>query len=103
MKIEEETRADRDPEPAAEMRTRRDVAVLILLLEFIALLIGLAMPITPSKTGGDFSFADWFFEDPTYLQEVFVYFIGTNLLIGILGLVALVIIRVQNRRHSARQ
>jgi len=71
---------------------------LVLVLEWIALLIGLAMPITPSRTGGDFSFADWFFDDPHYLQEVLVYFLLTNLFIGILALIALVIIRRENRR-----
>lgn len=100
MKIEKQSRvgAGGKPEPPAE-KTARELTVLkiVFLVEFMALLIGLAMPITPSKTGGDFSFADWFFEDPSYLQEVLVYFIMTNVLIGILGLIAFVIYRVQNR------
>ncbi len=85
------------------MSAQRELTVLkiIFLLEFMALLIGLAMPITPSKTGGDFSFADWFFENPSYLQEVLVYFILTNLLLGLLGLVALLLVRVENRRRGA--
>lgn len=85
------------------MSARRELTVLkiIFLLEFMALLIGLAMPISPSKTGGDFSFADWFFENPSYLQEVLVYFILTNLLLGLLGLVALLLVRVENRRRGA--
>lgn len=102
MKIEEEKRAQsgRQPEPAEKKELT--VLKIVFLVEFVALLIGLAMPITPSKTGGDFSFADWFFEDPSYLQEVLVYFVMTNLLIGILGLVAFVIYRVQNRRRRVR-
>lgn len=85
------------------MSAQRELTVLkiIFLLEFMALLIGLAMPISPSKTGGDFSFADWFFENPSYLQEVLVYFILTNLLLGLLGLVALLLVRVENRRRGA--
>jgi hypothetical protein len=73
----------------------------LLILEWIALLIGLAMPITPSKTGGDFSFADWFFEDPTYLQEVLVYFVMTNLLMGVLALVVLLMIQWDKRRKRS--
>ncbi len=106
MKIEKEPHigAGQEPEPHPAERTVQELTVprIILLVEFVALLIGLAMPITPSKTGGDFSFADWFFEDPSYLQEVFVYFVMTNLLIGILVLVAFVIIRLQNRGRGAR-
>lgn len=63
------------------------------MLEGVALLIGLAMPITPSKTGGDFSLADWFFEDPSYLQEVLVYFLFTNLVLAVLVLIALLLLR----------
>jgi hypothetical protein len=70
----------------------------VLILEWIALLIGLAMPITPSKTGSDFSMADWFFQEPSYLQEVLVYFLLSNLLLGILALIALVIIYFEKRR-----
>ncbi len=106
MKIEEEPRVGSGgkPEPHPAERTVRELTILkiVFLVEFVALLIGLAMPITPSKTGGDFSFADWFFEDPSYLQEVLVYFVMTNLLIGILGLVAFVIYRVENRRRGVR-
>jgi hypothetical protein len=71
---------------------------IVAILEWAALLIALAMPITPSKTGSDFSLADWFFEDPSYLQEVLVYFILTNLLLGVLVLVALIIIWREKRR-----
>jgi len=73
---------------------------LVIILEWIALLIGLAMPITPSKTGGDFSLADWFFDDPHYLQEVLVYFLLTNLFIGVLALIALGIIWTEKRRGT---
>jgi len=86
------------------MRTDREqkwsIWKLVLILEWIALLIGLAMPITPSKTGSDFSMADWFYEDPSYLQEVLVYFLLTNLFIGVLALIALVIIYVEKRRGA---
>ena len=66
------------PEPPSS------ILKIILLLEFMALMIGLAMPVTPSKTGSDASLADWFFDDPGYLQEVFVYFVFTNILLGMI-------------------
>jgi len=72
----------------------------LVMIECVALAIGLAMPITPSKTGSDFSLADWFFDDPSYLQEVFVYFLLTNLLIGVLALVAVVMIKVDKHRGA---
>ncbi|UCC84849.1 MAG: hypothetical protein JSW46_08005 [Gemmatimonadota bacterium] len=64
---------------------------IVLLIEWICLLIGLAMPITPSKTGGDSSLAYLFFDDPGYLQEVLVYFVLGNLVFGILALIVLVV------------
>jgi hypothetical protein len=69
----------------------------LLIVEWIALLIALAMPITPSKTGGDFSFADLFFEDPNYFQEVLVYFLVGNLLLGVLALIVMIVIRRDKR------
>ncbi len=63
----------------------------VLLIEWICLLIALAMPITPSKTGGDAGLADLFFDDPSYLQEVLVYFVFGNLVFGILALIVLVV------------
>ncbi len=59
-----------------------------LAIEFISLLIGLAMPITPSKTGSTTGLADWLIVDPSYLQEVVVYFVLTNLLFVVLGAIA---------------
>jgi len=41
----------------------------IFLIEFIAVLIGIAMPITPSKTGSDFSLAGLFYKNPSFTQE----------------------------------
>ena len=74
---------------------------LALVFEAVALAIGLIMPISPSKTGSDFSLADWFFDDPTYLQEVVVYFIFTNLLLGVLVLIFLAISHREKRRDSS--
>ena len=83
-----------------QSRNRRDILVGVAAIEFIALLIGLAMPITPSKTGADGSVADLLFLDPSYLQEALVYFVLTNLLFGILILVAWMWERVQATRTA---
>ncbi len=74
----------------------------LLVLEFIALLIALAMPITPSKTGGDNDLAKYFIEDPSYIEKVFVAFIMTNVLIGIIALVAFVAVQISRRRKAGR-
>lgn len=63
-----------------------DRVVGLLTVEAIALLIGLAMPITPSKTGSTWSPAQLFWPDPSYIAEVAVYFVMTNVLILALGL-----------------
>lgn len=71
------------PESLSEdaKRTLPDWAVGVLAVEAISLLIGLAMPITPSKTGSTWTPAQLFWTDPSYLAEVVVYFVLTNLLI----------------------
>ena len=56
----------------------------LFLVEGAALMIALLMPITPSKTGSDRGIADFLIPNPTYLQEVVVYFILTNILILII-------------------
>jgi len=66
--------------------TLPDWAVGLLTVEAIALGIGLAMPITPSKTGSTWSPAELFTADPSYLTKVAVYFVMTNLLILAIGL-----------------
>jgi hypothetical protein len=70
----------------------------VLIIQWIALLIGLALPIVPSKTGGDSSPAEWFFEDPSYLHEVLVVCLATNLLFGVLILSAVGLVWVKRRR-----
>jgi len=56
-----------------------------LVLEFIAVLIALVEPVTPSKTGSKWSPAQIFTDDPSYLQKVLASFVAVNLLIAILG------------------
>lgn len=73
-------------------------AQLLGLSQFVALLIALVMPVTPSRTGSDWSPAEAFFADPSYVQEVLVYFGFTNLLMGVLALVVVVLARRQERR-----
>lgn len=63
-----------------------DWAVGLVTVEAIALLIGLAMPLTPSKTGSTWSFAELFWAEPSYLREVAVNVVMTNLLILVIGL-----------------
>jgi len=92
--------ADSEPsEPASRGEdsdsTLSDRAVALLAVEAIALLIGLAMPVTPSKAGSTWSPAQLFSEDPSYLTEVAVWFVMTNLLILAIGFGAWVLSRLK--------
>lgn len=59
----------------------------LFLAEGAALMIALLMPKTPSKTGSDRGLADHLISNPSYLQEVFVYFILTNILLLIIAII----------------
>lgn len=79
-----------DPQPDTDLERRQslpDWAVGLLTVQAIAVGIGLVMPITPSKTGSDWSFAELFTADPSYLQKALVGFIFTNILIAIFLLI----------------
>jgi len=58
----------------------------LLLAEGAAIMIALLMPITPSKTGSDWTLAQLFIPDPSYLQEVLAYFVFTNLVLLLIGI-----------------
>ena len=85
---------------SSQSRSRRDILIGVVTVESISLLIGLAMPITPSKTGSDGSLADLFFQDPSYLQEVLVYFVLGNVIIGAMILAAWIWERISRARKS---
>ncbi len=67
----------------------------LFLAEGAALLIGLLMPITPSKIGSDRGLAHLFISEPSYLQQVLVYFALTNLLLLILGAIIAIWLNVK--------
>jgi hypothetical protein len=61
----------------ARVLSKRGPAILLRVplqpfVEWIALLIGPVMSVTPSETGIGFSLADWFYDAPTYVQQVWV-------------------------------
>ena len=56
---------------------------LLVLMEVSALLISLVMPVTPSRTGTRWSPAEFVWPDPSYLQQVSIWFVITN---GVAGL-----------------
>lgn len=70
-------------------------------IQFLALMIGLAMPITPLKTGGRADMARYFFESPGYLHEVLVWYLATNLLIALIAAIAVIQVRRSNRKKHA--
>lgn len=77
------------------------VGKAIAVAEFLALCIGLIMPITPSKTGGSINLAQWLIEDPSYLQQVLVFFLLTNVVLALLAAVAGVLWWVDKRRYRS--
>jgi hypothetical protein len=52
----------------------------LFLAEVLAVVIALAMTITPSKTGSDTGVAGHFFDDPTFVQELFVNLVISNVM-----------------------
>lgn len=68
--------------------TRKDVLVAVGVVEFIVLLISLALPLTPRKVGpGTNAIGHVFVEDPTYLDHVWVGFLLGNAIVVVLALV----------------
>jgi hypothetical protein len=57
----------------------------LFLAEGAALMIALLMPITPSKTGSGRGLAHFLIPDPTYFEQVVVYFVLTNVLILVIS------------------
>ena len=74
--------------------------IVFLLVEFVVFVIALLMPVTPSKTGSDGSLADHFFEEPTYLQEVLVYFVFGHAVLAVMALVGLILWKRERSRSS---
>lgn len=71
----------------------------LLLIEGVAVMIAMVMPVTPSKTGSDWSLAELVYSEPTYLQEVFVNFVFTNVLILVVGAAVILWVRLQEKRR----
>jgi hypothetical protein len=67
----------------------------LLLAEGAALMIALVMPITPSKTGSHWQLSHLFIAEPSYLQDVLVYFVFTNLILLILAVIIVIWMRIK--------
>jgi hypothetical protein len=72
---------------------------IIALVEVLAVVSGLVIPLTPSKTGGRIRIATLFMEDARYLHEFLVMFLLTNLFVAGLALA----VWISNRREAARR
>lgn len=71
----------RDEEQVGKPSTLPDWAVGVFTIEMISVLIGLAMPITPSKTGSTWRPSTLFWTEPNYLKDAAIYFVATNVLL----------------------
>jgi len=71
---------------------------IFFLIEIILLFISMIMPITPTKTGSSTKLADWFIQNPSYLEEVLFYLIFGNVIVIILTVVYLIWSRITKKR-----
>ena len=62
----------------------------LFLGEFCALLIALATTVLPTKTGSKYGIAGHFFEEPTFLQEFVVNFVGVHAVFILLAVVVVI-------------
>ena len=85
-----------------EPRKMPDWLVALLVIEFVAVLIGLVTPITPSKTGSKRDFAELFFADPNYLQKALIDFVFVNILLGVIAVVVWIYVLWDRRRGRDR-
>lgn len=67
-------------------------------VQAMVLLIALAMPITPLKTGGRANTAALFFENPGYLHEALVWYLAGNVLVALILVIAMISVRRSNRK-----
>lgn len=74
------------------------VGKAIAVAELLALCLGLVMPISPSKTGSSINLAQWLIEEPSYLQQVLVFFLLTNVVLAFLVAVAAGLWWIEKRR-----
>lgn len=70
----------------------------LLLIQAAAAMVAVVMPVTPNRPGSDWSMAELVFPDPSYFEEVVVYFVLANLMILLMGAVLFVWVRVGGRR-----
>ena len=56
---------------------------LVVMAEAVAAMIALIMPVTPSRSTGDWDLGRLLFAEPTYLQSAAACFVAPNLLIGL--------------------
>ncbi len=68
-------------------------ARLVLLAELFALGIGIVTPIMPSKTGTTRGIPHLFLAEPSYWQEVLVYFLLINLMMAVIAITVIASVR----------
>jgi hypothetical protein len=73
---------------------------LLVLVEVAALGIAMVMPVTPSKTGSRWIPAELVFADPSYGQEVLVYFVLANIVFGVFAAALVTMVRLEEGRGN---
>ena len=60
---------------------------IFFIAEFIALIISVAITVTPGKFSSSNGFGYLFFENPGFFESLFINFLATNVLLVIVGLI----------------
>lgn len=81
------------PEPAGDPPSDGPLWQVALVVEVALLAIALLMPLTPTKTGSQWSPATLVWDEPGYLHEVLFWLVATHLLAGLLGAAAWIAVR----------
>jgi hypothetical protein len=78
------------------------VGKAVAVAEFLALCIGLVMPISPTRGGASsINLAQWLIEEPSYFQQVLVFFILTNVVLALLAGLAAGLWWLEKRRYRS--
>ncbi len=75
---------------------------VVLAIEAFSLVIALALTFVPSKTGSRGGFAPLFIDEPSYLIQILVNFVATNVLLTLLAAVLFIVVVRGNKSDAKR-
>ena len=73
---------------------------VILFVEFIALIIAAAMVITPGKLPSSKGLVYQFFDNPTFIESIFINFLFTNIVLAIIAAILLILVNRDSKKSK---